>query len=1585
MKRQKKNDLKTRLLGMCFLLVMCMISLPVKASPSSYPPFLFAGTTHQTTELDFETEVNMPETKPIYVSGGFLLGDVYLTIEGDEENNFSLSSYVIANKENGVSEEIIVTFNPTTVVENYEARLVISTEGANPVIITLTGKTINIYTVSFDTGIEGLVQEPIKELVEGAGVILPYVYFDCGKWTFQGWSEELISIPTKIPQTLFISQDIYYPTENTELYAVYSKTEGITNFVTYYTGVPDCDETTVYLDPLVEWEKGYEVSVGAEQGEFSNPLISSSKAPIYYSSMSNNILVDSATGFVTFNTNSVGIHIITAYQTSYYDEEEDEYYSGVQRTYTITILPVPSLDAWTVNQSKELVFETEVNASETLPIHVWADNLRGDIRLAIEDDEADYFSLSSYTIANKENGVSEEITVTFNPTTVVENYEARLVISTEGANPVIITLTGKTINIYTVSFDTGIEGLVQEPIKELVEGAGVILPYVYFDCGKWTFQGWSEELISIPTKIPQTLFISQDIYYPTENTELYAVYSKTEGITNFVTYYTGVPDCDETTVYLDPLVEWEKGYEVSVGAEQGEFSNPLISSSKAPIYYSSMSNNILVDSATGFVTFNTNSVGIHIITAYQTSYYDEEEDEYYSGVQRTYTLTILPVPSLDAWTANQSKELVFETVVNIYQSKKLSLWADNLRGDISLSIEGDEADCFLLYPNKIVNNGESISEQVEVWFNPSSAIENYDAKIVISSQGAEDVIISLTGTAYPTPIIHVEPTSLDFGEVVIGERKTLSLEVTIENPIPSYIPIVGHFDGEPGFEFEGSYVVQVTFIPEEVREYTKSVEISYVHSETISNSGATNVPVYVKGKGVYLPFLDATNTSGGKEVDFDTEVNVPQTDLILVSGEHLRGDVNLTIEDDEAGYFSLSSYKIVTEEGIFSEEITVTFLPTAVVRDYEARVVISSEGVEDVIITLIGNSFAIPVIHVEPTSLDFGNVIIGESKTLSFEITIDNPIPSYTIALLSESGVWVEEFRLTGNEEVEGSTIVYYTFTPTEAKDYDESGKFVYLIYETQTLSDAIPVAVSFSGTGINKPILDAGSANQNKELVFETEVNVPQTLPIYVSGAYLQGDITLAIEDDEKNYISLSSYTIELTEWVSEEIKVIFNPTTVVENYEARLIVSSEGAENVIITILANSEEAPIYTISLIAESGTINGEATITGKIGSEITLPTATPTQICVDFGWTFAGWILLEDYLNGGINIIPETYTIRKDIELYALYVYQENHYELNPYCEPIEYTWVFGAAYSLWDNMANWTTEIEDLPLYRACPSEIDYVIFDLKNAKSGNYPYIEEAKTVAGVEIVCTAHEEAWRAIGFPFDVDMNDVYSRKEDKTLYPYSEDCKGDFQFKQFDYDVDTDKHSFSYSQRIETERGYIINFDKKFEENNIDARFPSSVGSVTLNPILFDEDTNVIDFNYLYSLITEEYKLIANPYFETFALRGEEGYAFYSLDNKEKVFTLLKEGDFEFIQPFQSFIAKKLAPGESPMLVIDNLEGDDTAIEGIGKDCNNDPIVESHYYDLQGVKVFDTTNIGVYIIQYIHKSGKVSSEKVINIEK
>ncbi|MDR1681867.1 MAG: hypothetical protein LBS25_00545 [Candidatus Symbiothrix sp.] len=254
------------------------------------------------------------------------------------------------------------------------------------------------------------------------------------------------------------------------------------------------------------------------------------------------------------------------------------------------------------------------------------------------------------------------------------------------------------------------------------------------------------------------------------------------------------------------------------------------------------------------------------------------------------------------------------------------------------------------------------------------------------------------------------------------------------------------------------------------------------------------------------------------------------------------------------------------------------------------------------------------------------------------------------------------------------------------------------------------------------------------------------------------------------------------------------------------------------------------------------------------------------------------------------------------------------------------------------------------------------------------------------VKVYKTFNSEAqkWYPIGFPFpiaDISCPDLQSelverfgRTSFKPVDSSSESDDGDYWLK-----AHTSPATFTEVTSvgaINAGQGYIIAFPSDFDGKTV-------VFTSTDDPTLYSAKTDA----GIGSTYTADYNLVANPSVANIStLDNTKAYYQYVASNNN--FDLLGSiaspetsisGD---LKPFEAVIA---VPLSSSVTLRSSLAVD--VVTGIGFLNDNDAVVATQYYNLQGVRVpVETLHAplqsgNIYIVKEIHKSGKTSVSKSI----
>ncbi len=200
-----------------------------------------------------------------------------------------------------------------------------------------------------------------------------------------------------------------------------------------------------------------------------------------------------------------------------------------------------------------------------------------------------------------------------------------------------------------------------------------------------------------------------------------------------------------------------------------------------------------------------------------------------------------PVITVDPATVD-----AFNTKVGTPVTATVNVSGENLTGDITATISGDNADCF----TAALENGV-----LTITYNPTAA-GNHTATLTLSSTGAEDVTIALSGTATATAqpyAVTVNPENgYNFGNVLVDNTKVWTLTVT-NNGTESVTPTLTGLEAPFSTTYTAaplaageSVSIEITFAPTAVEDYSNAITLSFPEA----NGAIASYTYELTGKGV---------------------------------------------------------------------------------------------------------------------------------------------------------------------------------------------------------------------------------------------------------------------------------------------------------------------------------------------------------------------------------------------------------------------------------------------------------------------------------------------------------------------------------------------------------------------------------------------------------------------------------------------------------------------------------------------------------------------------------------------------------------
>jgi len=458
----------------------------------------------------------------------------------------------------------------------------------------------------------------------------------------------------------------------------------------------------------------------------------------------------------------------------------------------------------------------------------------------------------------------------------------------------------------------------------------------------------------------------------------------------------------------------------------------------------------------------------------------------------------------------------------------------------------------LNYP--ALNPGECLL--IKAQFKPI-VIGLRQANYVIESNDPDEaiVIMKVRGTATQTPDISALPTSIDFGDVQLGTSLTIPLKIyndgngelrinsiTIDDP---QFTVSQHTNVGAG----SNITVNVKFTPTSIGEKTATLTI---------NSNDPDEPIVLvplKGNVFRLPTPDIAIAP--TSINFgEVEVGKSSTKLFQISntGDALLQITSITSSNSQFTVSGIGNVAIGSQI-----TISVKFAPTSPGIKAALLTIKSNDPDESsVVVSIQGEGIVTPKpnISISPTTLDFGNIVLGNSLIKSFYIYNDG---SATLQINSTTSNNTR-FTILDNPTTvypSGSTQVRIKFEPsslglTEGKitiasnDPDESSR-----------------QVNVKGTGVSPPSahirisptsIDFGQVQVTKYLTREFKIYNDGTTTLTISNITSNNDQFIPIFVSTIN-ISPSNYATATVRFVPASVGVKSGTISVASNDPNTLI----------------------------------------------------------------------------------------------------------------------------------------------------------------------------------------------------------------------------------------------------------------------------------------------------------------------------------------------------------------------------------------------------------------------------------------------
>lgn len=361
-------------------------------------------------------------------------------------------------------------------------------------------------------------------------------------------------------------------------------------------------------------------------------------------------------------------------------------------------------------------------------------------------------------------------------------------------------------------------------------------------------------------------------------------------------------------------------------------------------------------------------------------------------------------------------------------------------------------------------SGEISETTIYVRFAPSYS-SNYDFSISHISSGAKNQYVSVKGQGGLLPTISFSGSVYPFGEHPVNQPSyTDSYNVYGANYYDDlYIVAPDGFEISFDYDFNGNtdtlivspdangdipYTeIRVRFNPSEAKEYSDNI-LHYTQYKEDTEK------MHVTGIGLESPSLTVDPLS----LDFENVIYGEYSDELsfTINGENLTESIILEnyyeseMSLDSGDYSGDNSYiEIIPVDGKVDTTIYVRFQSYSY-GSYSSNIYINS-GSSNETVELSANIVdeAYPEIIVNPTNIDFGNVIPGEYSTnytftvsgynLEGDITIDAPDNFEITQTSGDYSGNVSVINLTPESGTVDNEVIYVRFSPTSTGYFSDS------------------------------------------------------------------------------------------------------------------------------------------------------------------------------------------------------------------------------------------------------------------------------------------------------------------------------------------------------------------------------------------------------------------------------------------------------------------------------------------------------------------------------------------------------------------
>ncbi len=350
------------------------------------------------------------------------------------------------------------------------------------------------------------------------------------------------------------------------------------------------------------------------------------------------------------------------------------------------------------------------------------------------------------------------------------------------------------------------------------------------------------------------------------------------------------------------------------------------------------------------------------------------------------------------------------------------------------------------------------STSFTVLFSPTVA-GAVTGNVSITSTGSDsNLSIPLSGTGVTAGTLAANPTSLAFGNVLVGSGSNLT--ETLTNTGGSSLTISAATANGTGFSLSG-LTLPLTL----ASGGTTSFTVRFAPSASGGASGNVNITSNGSNPSLNIPLSGTGVTPGTLTANPTTlafgSVQVGNTTNLSETVTNTGGSsVTISQANVTGAAFSISGLTLpVTLSGGQSITFTATFAPTGAGALSGNLAVVSNASNSTLNIPLSGTGTAAGTLAVSPTTLSFGNVTVGSSSALNGSLTASGASVTVSSASINNGEFVLSGISLPVTLSSGQSAAFTVTFTPSASGATSASLTF------TSNASNS-PTTQTMTGTG---------------------------------------------------------------------------------------------------------------------------------------------------------------------------------------------------------------------------------------------------------------------------------------------------------------------------------------------------------------------------------------------------------------------------------------------------------------------------------------------------------------------------------------